>query len=104
MKVQVPSRNTAATYATSKNQHHKTNTSLMARRWGIGLETDTKKIKVTTQKGERSALHALHHRYRTKQQKIRYNTLNFTMYYDKLFGSKKSSRGHIMSQIFVTDK
>ena len=37
VKVQLPSSNITATSTTSKNRHHKTNPSLVASRWGIGL-------------------------------------------------------------------
>ena len=101
LKMQLPSRNTSTT---SKNWHHKTNNNLLARRWGITLETAANTIKSTTQKGARSAVQHLHRSYCTKQQKMEDKTLNFTMYYDMLFSSTKSNRGHKMSHLFVMDR
>ena len=103
VRVQLPQRNATAASAKTKKRHHEVTPVSLAKRWGIGLDTASKTIKVTTQKGARSAVHPLHRRYRTKQQQMRYQTLNCTMYSDTLFASTKSSRGNTMSQVFATD-
>lgn len=56
---------------------------VLARRWGIGLETAEKTLKVTTQKGVRQVLHPVERRYRPYQA----NTLTSTYPgYQFLFG------------------
>ncbi|MGH3055661.1 MAG: hypothetical protein ACRDL7_11860, partial [Gaiellaceae bacterium] len=75
----------------------------LSRRWGIGLETAARTLKVTTQKCIRNALHPLHRRYRTKQQQLRYNQLSSRFYSDTLFSKCKSTVGNTCGQIFVND-
>ena len=75
----------------------------LARRWGIGLESAKQTLKVTTQKGLRSAVHPIHRRYKTKQQQLRYNQLACKFYSDTMFCSTKSTRGNVCGQVFCND-
>ncbi|MGH3624303.1 MAG: hypothetical protein ACRDQ5_21370 [Sciscionella sp.] len=75
----------------------------LSRRWGIGLETATQTLKVTTQKCIRNAVHPLHRRYRTKQQQLRYNQLSSRFYSDTMFSKHKSVLSNSCGQIFVND-
>ena len=104
MTVQLPPRNVAEISKTSNKQHHETNPALLEKQWNIGLETATNTIKVTIHKGGLSIAHPLYCMCCTKQQRMRYNTFNFTMHSDTIFDSKKSIRGHTMSQVFVTNR
>ena len=55
------------------NQRHSTvNAEELSRKWGIGLETAKKTLKVTTQFGIRHALPPLRRRYRTDYMSLRY--------------------------------
>jgi hypothetical protein len=42
----------------------------LAKKWGISLETAANNIKVTTQKGVRYSVNALHRRWRTRQSHL----------------------------------
>eukprot|EP00978_Attheya_sp_CCMP212_P037828 scaffold181802_cov77-Attheya_sp.AAC.2 len=60
--------------AASKTRHSTISPELLAKRWGCGQKTAERTLKVTTQKGIRSAVHPLHpRRYSTKQQQLKYN-------------------------------
>ena len=77
---------------------------ILARRWGIGLETAKKTLQVTTQKGIRRVLHPTERRYRTRQAHMRYPTLNTRFYSDTMFATTKSVRGYKCAQIFTDGK
>jgi hypothetical protein len=89
--------------AASKTRHSTISPELLAKRWGCGQKTAERTLKVTTQKGIRSAVHPLHRRYSTKQQQLKYNRLDTTFYADTLFASQKSLRGNTMSNLFIND-
>ncbi|MGH3054467.1 MAG: hypothetical protein ACRDL7_05760, partial [Gaiellaceae bacterium] len=75
----------------------------LSRRWGIGLETAARTLKVTTQKCVRNALHPLHRRYRTRQMQLRYNQLSSRFYSDTLYSKYTSVRNNTCGQVFVND-
>lgn len=87
----------------SKPRTSSRNAETLSRQWGIGLETAERTLRVTTQRGTRTALHPLHRRYRTAQQQFRYNRLNTRFYSDTMFSLTKSIRGSTCSQVFVND-
>jgi hypothetical protein len=66
----------------------------LAKRWGIGLETATRILKVTTQRGIRNVSEPLHRRFRTRTQQMRYRHLNSRFYSDTMFASTRSIRGN----------
>jgi hypothetical protein len=96
--------NTVRVSATkSTARHPEVKAHDLARRWGIGLDTAERTLKVTTQKGIRHAVHPIHRRYRTQQQQYRYNRLNTKFYSDTFFSTTKSLNGNKMAQMFIND-
>lgn len=93
---------TLASTATGKRSNEIT-AEVLAKRWGVGLDTARNTLKVTTQKGIRSFTHPLHRRYRTKQQQLRYNTLNTKFYSDTFFATTASIHGNTCAQMFIND-
>ncbi|MGH3053527.1 MAG: hypothetical protein ACRDL7_00940, partial [Gaiellaceae bacterium] len=89
--------------AQSVNRRYAIKHEELSRRWGIGLETATRTLKVTTQKCIRNAVHPLHRRYRTRQQQLRYNQLSSRFYSDTMFSSHKSIGSNMCGQVFVND-
>ena len=49
---------------------------VLARRWGIGLDTAHRTLVATTQVGVRKILHPVERRYRTRQTHLRFPSLN----------------------------
>jgi hypothetical protein len=74
---------------------------ILARRWGIGLDTAHRTLTATTQMGLRRVLHPTERRYRTRQSHLRFPNLNMTMYTDTMFATVKSTRGNTCAQIFT---
>jgi hypothetical protein len=93
----------ASSTVRTKSRHSTMEPMELSRHWGIGLLTAQKTLRVTTQKGLRTAVHPLHRRYRTQQQQLRYNHLNSKFYSDTMFSSSVSVRGNTCGQIFVND-
>jgi hypothetical protein len=93
----------ASSTVRTKSRHSTMEPMELSRRWGIGLLTAQKTLRVTTQRGLRTAVHPLHRRYRTQQQQLRYNRLNSKFYSDTMFSSSVSVRGNTCGQIFVND-
>ena len=50
----------------TKSRHSEIRAHELALCWGIGIERVERSLKTTTQLGVQSAIHPLHHRYRTK--------------------------------------
>jgi hypothetical protein len=73
----------------------------LAQKWGIGKVQAANTLKVTTQRGVRSAIHPLHRRFRTKNMQLRYAQLNCRFYSDTFFSEVKSVRGFSCAQVFV---
>jgi hypothetical protein len=74
---------------------------LLARRWGIGLDTAHRTLTSTTQQGIRRVLHPVERRYRTRQTHLRFPTLNTKFYTDTMFATVKSLRGNKCAQFFT---
>jgi hypothetical protein len=74
---------------------------ILAKRWGIGLDTAHETLTATTQQGIRRGLHPVERRYRTRQSHLRFPTLNTRFYTDTLFSTSKSLRGIKCAQIFT---
>ena len=78
----------------------------LAKLWNIGLDTATKTIQCTTQKGVRSTLHPIERRFRTRQAQLRYRQLagrHGSFYTDTFFSKAASLNGSHMAQIYVND-
>jgi hypothetical protein len=74
---------------------------ILARRWGIGLDTAHRTLTATTQNGVRRVLHPVERRYRTRQSHLRFPTLNTRFYTDTMFSATKSIRGNKCAQVFT---
>jgi hypothetical protein len=74
---------------------------ILAKRWGIGLDTAHHTLTVTTQQGIRRVLHPLERRYKTRQSHLHFSTLNTRFYTDMMFSSTKSTRGNKCAQVFT---
>ena len=74
---------------------------ILAKRWGIGLDTAHQTLLTTTQNGVRRVLHPVERRYRTRQSHLRFPTLNTKFYTDTMFSTAKSLRGHKCAQVFT---
>ena len=86
------------------NQRHSTvNAEELSRKWGIGLETAKKTLKVTTQFGIRHALHPLRRRYRTDPMSLRYRRLRSTFYTDTLVSKVTSLKGNKCAQVYSSN-
>ena len=87
----------------TKSRHSEIKAHELALCWGIGIKTAERTLKATTQLGIQSAIHPLHHRYRTKQLQYRYNWLNTKLYADVFFSSVPSMSGNTCGVIFVNN-
>ena len=77
--------------------------ALLARRWGIGLEAARKTLDRTTQRVIRTVSDpALSRRFRTNDRMLRYRRLPHTLFSDTLITKKKSRRGNLYCQVFVS--
>ena len=74
---------------------------ILARRWGIGLDTAHRTLTATTQLGVRKVLHPVERRYRTRQSHLRFPNLNTKLYTDTMFATTKSTRGNKCAQVFT---
>ena len=74
---------------------------VLARRWGIGLDTAHRTLTATTQLGIRKVVHPVERRYRTRQAHLRFPTLNTRLYTDTMFAHHKSLRGNKCAQVFT---
>jgi hypothetical protein len=74
---------------------------ILARRWGIGLDTAHRTLTATTQSGIRRVLHPVERRYKTRQSHLRFPTLNTRFYTDTMFSMTKSLRGNKCAQVFT---
>jgi hypothetical protein len=93
----------ASSTVRTKSRHSTMEPMELSHCWGIGLSMAQKTLRVTTQKGLRTAVHPVHCRYRTQQQQLCYNCLNSKFYSDTMFSSSVSVRGNTCGQIFVND-
>ena len=77
----------------------------LAKRWGIGLPSAIKTVKVTTQRGVRSVVEAsLTRRFRTNDRMLRYRRLAHDLYTDTLESSVPSwQRQNRYGQVYATD-
>ena len=97
--VNVDSSFIGATY--SGKRHHGTDPILMARKWGIGLDTAKKTLGCTTQLNIRSAILPLTCRYRTDLLSQRLKRLSCRFYTDAAHAKFKSHTGNTYAQIFT---
>ncbi|KAI2504427.1 Reverse transcriptase (RNA-dependent DNA polymerase) [Fragilaria crotonensis] len=76
---------------------------LLARNWGIDLQTAKRTFNVTTQRGIRTVLHpTLSRRFRTNDRQLRYRRLPIDCFTDTLISNTASRRNNKYAQIFAT--
>jgi hypothetical protein len=75
---------------------------ILAKRWGIGLNTAHRTLTATTQNVIRHVLHPVERRYKMRQSHLRFPTLNTRFYTDTMFSmTRKSLRGNKCAQVFT---
>jgi hypothetical protein len=91
-------------YIKSKDKKYNISPEQLASKWNIGLEMAKRTLDATTQHGIRlSANPSIARRFRSNDQKMRYNCLNTDVYTDTMFSTVKSSRGNTCGQIYTND-
>ena len=74
---------------------------ILAKRWGIGLDTLHRTMTVMMQSGIRHILHPIEQRYRTCQSHLRFPTLNMHFFTNTMYSMTKSIRGNNCAQVFT---
>ena len=75
---------------------------VLARRWGIGMNTASRTMKATTQRGIRTFVHPSDRRIPTKRPYLDYPYLRKKkMYTDTLIAAVKSRRGNTVAQVWA---
>jgi hypothetical protein len=75
--------------------------AILAKRWGISLETASRTLNVTTQAGIRKIVQPLERRFKSFQKHLNYPTLQARYYSDTMFAKTRSIRGYSMGQVFT---
>jgi hypothetical protein len=75
----------------------------LSKQWHIALKTAKSTLKVTPQRGLRSAISPIHRRYQTNMQQLWYNRLNSRFYSDTMIASSPSLTTNKYYQIFAND-
>jgi len=74
---------------------------VLARRWGIGLQTAKRTLRVTTQAGVRRILHPVERRFRTRRNQLKFPTSSRLVYSDTMFPQVKSVNGKTCAQVYT---
>jgi len=88
----------------SLDRHSKVSPEELSRKWGCGLETAKRTLKVTTQKGIRYAVQPVHRRYRVDHLNLHRKRLNQDWYMDQMFSRTKSMSGKTCANVFTNGK
>jgi hypothetical protein len=87
----------------SKERHSAVTSENLSERWNIGLNQAKQTLKVTTQRGVRSAILPVSRRYRTDRMYHQKKLRNQKFYTDTLFGRCKSISNNTSAQIFANE-
>ena len=88
---------------TSSDPHDGIDALTLARNWGIGVRTAKKTLKVTTQRGVRTMVHALlSQRFRMNDRQLRYRRLPIKCFTDTLIAKTESRDKNKYAQIYCT--
>ncbi|KAI2506215.1 hypothetical protein MHU86_8250 [Fragilaria crotonensis] len=87
----------------SNERHPMISSKQLSERWAIGLNQAKQTIKVTTQRGARSAILPLSRRYRTDRMYHQKKLRGPKFYTDTLFGRCKSVSNNTCAQIFANE-
>ena len=74
---------------------------ILAKRWGIGLDTAHWTLMATMQVGIRRVLHPIKRHYKTRQSHLHYPMLNTHFYTNTMFSTMKSLKGNKCAQVFT---
>lgn len=88
----------------SNERHTTVSSENLARKWGIGLQTAQQTLRVTTQRGIRTAIHPLHRRYRVDHMNLHRKRLNSHFYVDHLSAKVKSLDGNSGAYLYTNGK
>ena len=90
--------------STRDTRHSKVTPAEVSRTLGIGLETATKTLNMTTQRGIRTAIHPITRRYRVDHLALNRKRLNDTFHTDTLKAGVASINGNKYAQVFTNGK
>jgi hypothetical protein len=77
---------------------------VLARRWGIGLETAQRTLTVTTQRGVRTFVHPTDRRFGTNKPHLVFPTMrDKKLYTDTMFAKVRSIRDNNVAQVWTDD-
>ena len=85
-------------------RHSMISSEQLSERWAIGLNQAKQTIRVTTQRGTRSAILPLSHHYRTDWMNHQKKLRGPKFYTDTLFGRYKSLSNNTRAQIFANER
>ena len=77
---------------------------ILSRRWGVGLDTAKRTLKVTTQSGIRNVLAKGERKVRQKLDHLAFPNLSGKWYTDTMFSNVQSVRGHLTVQVFTNGR
>jgi hypothetical protein len=92
-------------YAVITNERHsKVTPEELSRKWSIGLQTAKDTLRVTTQKGIRTAIHPMTRRVRVDHLHLHRPRLRGTWYTDTLLSKVKSKLGNTCANVYTQGK
>jgi hypothetical protein len=86
------------------DQHSKVSPEELFRKWGCGLETAKRTLKVTTQKVIGYAVQPVHRRYRVDHLNLHRKRLNQEWYMDQMFSRTTSMSKNTCANVFTNGK
>ena len=88
----------------SNDRHSAATPEDLARLWNIGLQTAKDMVRVTTQKGIRTAIHPMTRRVRVDHLHLHRERLRGTWYADTLLSKVKSKNGNTCANVYTQGK
>ena len=88
----------------SNERHSAVTPEELARKWNIGLQTAKETVRVTTQKGIRTAMHPMTRRVRVDHLHLHRPRLRGTWYVDTLLSKVKSKLGNTCANVYTQGK
>ncbi len=74
---------------------------VLQKKWGLGLDTAKRTLRVTTQAGMRNVLAPGERKLRHRTDHLRFPNLRGRFYTDTMYAKRKSARGFMQAQIFT---
>ena len=88
----------------SKTRHSIITPGEVSHKFNIGIKKAKEKLRVSTQKWIRHAVHQLYHRYRVDNMQLNRKRINAQFYTDKLLDKSNSLKGNTGARIYTTGK